>query len=391
MSVFGRRPWCTRWASAGRRIASARYAVRVLAALRMIDANANRAREALRTMEDVARFAWNDAGIVAQAKALRHGLQSALSTLEPHRLAAARDVASDIGTTLSGANEYSRGDLGAIAIAAGKRLSEALRVLEEASKTIDAAMAREIEALRYRSYELDARVVLRAALGRARQWKLCALITRALCVRPWEEVVVSAMDGGVDAIQVREKEMTPCELLAHVRMVRAFAEPRGVATIVNDSLEVALAANAEGVHLGTDDLPIREARRIAGASLLIGASTHSIEEARAAIEGGADYCGVGSMYASTLKPHLAPHSATHGEASIRAFVAEFPDIPHLAIGGIVPGRVTALARAGCRGLAVSTALCGAADPARIARELLAELASAAPATSPESSTPRVHQ
>ena len=340
------------------------------AAFRMIDANLNRAREALRTVEDVARFAWNDAAVAEEAKALRHALQSAVAAIPPERLALARDVAGDVGTAIAGANEYARGDASSVAVAAGKRLTEALRVIEEAAKTVDPAVARAVEALRYRASALDARATLRASLSRPRQWRLCVLVTRALCRLPWDEVVSRAIDGGADAIQVREKDMCIRELVAHARAVRAICAPRGVAVVVNDRLDVALAAGADGVHLGTDDLPVAEARRIAGASLLIGASTHSLDEARAVVDAGADHCGVGAMYASGLKPGLAPS----GEGYLRAFVAEFPQTPHLAIGGIAPGRVAALARAGCRGVAISSAVCGADDPAGVARAVCAELA-----------------
>ncbi|MFZ9880539.1 MAG: thiamine phosphate synthase [Phycisphaerales bacterium] len=345
----------------------------MLAAYRMIDANLNRAREAIRTVEDAARFAWNDRAIAEEAKALRHALQTAVAPLPADRLAAARDVEGDVGTALEGANEYARNSPASSAVAAAKRLTEALRVVEEAAKSVDAGVARAVEAVRYRAYALDARVALRAALGAPRQWRLCVLVTRALCRLPWDEVVARAIDGGADAIQVREKELCARELVAHARAVRAICAPRGVATIVNDRLDVALAADAEGVHLGTDDLPVASARRIAGASLLIGASTHSLAEARAAIDAGADHCGVSAMYVSGLKPGLAPS----GEAYLRAFTAEFPQVPHLAIGGIAPGRVAALARAGCRGVAVSSAICGAQDPAAAARAIVEELASGA--------------
>jgi len=335
----------------------------------MIDANLNRAREALRTLEDVARFGWNDAAIAREAKEVRHALQSAVAALPAERLAAARDVAGDVGVSLETPTEYARADLSSVAVAAGKRLTEALRAVEEAVKTVDARVARAVEAVRYRAYALDARAISRAALGDLRQWRLCVLVTRAICRLPWDEVVSRAIDGGADAIQVREKDMPARELVAHARAVRTICAPRGVAVIVNDRLDVALAAEADGVHLGADDLPVREARRIAGAALRIGASTHSLAEARAAIEAGADHCGVGAMYESGLKPGLAPS----GEAYLRAFVAEFPQVPHLAIGGIAPGRVTALAHAGCRGVAVSSAICGAEDPAAVARAIVAEL------------------
>ena len=206
--------------------------------------------------------------------------------------------------------------------------------------------------------------------ARGAQWRLCLLLTRGQCRLPWDAVLERAIAGGVDAVQVREKSLDDGELLAHARAVRAICAPRGVATIVNDRVDIALAAEADGVHLGTGDLPLRDARRIAGDALAIGASTHSLAEARAAIEAGADLCGVGAMYPSSLKPSLAPS----GEAYLRAFLQEFPLFPHLAIGGIAPGRVAALARAGCRGVAVSSAICGAEDPEAVARAIGAELA-----------------
>lgn len=340
------------------------------AALRMIDANLNRAREGLRTVEDVARFGWNDAGIVEEAKALRHALQAAVAAIPATDLAAARDVAGDVGTVLEGAGEYRREDVSAIARAAAGRLSEALRVIEEAAKSLadGGTVARAVEAIRYRSYALSAAVTMRAARARPRQFALCLLLTRSLCRRDVLDVARAAVEGGVDLVQVREKEMEVGELVAHVRAVRA-AIGSAATLVVNDRLDVALAAEADGVHLGTGDLPLAAARRIAGPRFLIGASTHTLDEARAAVAAGADLCGVGAMYGTALKPDLVPS----GEPYLRAFIEAFPSIPHLAIGGIAPGRVEPLARAGCRGIAVSSAICGADDPAAIARQLRAEL------------------
>jgi thiamine-phosphate pyrophosphorylase len=346
------------------------------AALRMIDANANRAREALRTLEDVARFAWNDRGIAEEAKALRHALQSAVALIPAADLAAARDVEGDVGTTVEGANEYTRADLSAVAQAAGGRFSEALRVIEEAAKSLgNGTLARAAESLRYRSYTLAAEVTLRVARARPRQFALCLLLTRALCRRDWRDVAREAVEGGVDLVQVREKEMDAAELVAHVRAVRDAIGSRAT-LVVNDRLDVALAADADGVHLGTTDLPIAAARRIAGSRFLIGASTHSLDEARAAVAAGADVCGVGAMYASALKPELTPS----GEAYLRAFLAEFPHVPHLAIGGISVGRIAALAHAGCRGIAVSSAICGADAPGEVARAMRVELCPSASST-----------
>jgi hypothetical protein len=148
------------------------------------------------------------------------------------------------------------------------------------------------------------------------------LLTRALCRHPWELVVARAIDGGADAIQVREKDMPGRALVEHARAVRALCAPRGVATIVNDRLDIALAAGADGVHLGTDDLPVREARRIAGASFLIGASTHSPDEARAAVKAALLAAGGSAGGAPPLPAFLRNKLA---QAIVAVAGHEYPD------------------------------------------------------------------
>jgi thiamine-phosphate pyrophosphorylase len=158
--------------------------------------------------------------------------------------------------------------------------------------------------------------------------------------------------------------------------------------VVNDRLDVALACGADGVHLGQDDLSVRDARRVIAASmekggarvalgargaLLVGASTHSLDEARAAVEAGADVCGVGAMFATGTKPSVAPSGLPY----LRAYLAAHGRVPHLAIGGITPANVRELAAAGCRGVAVSGTVCGADDPAAVVRALRSALEGAA--------------
>jgi thiamine-phosphate pyrophosphorylase len=137
--------------------------------------------------------------------------------------------------------------------------------------------------------------------------------------------------------------------------------------IVNDRVDVALAAGADGVHLGMGDLPIVEARRICGDELLIGASTHSLDEARSAAAAGTDYCGVGAMFVSSTKDR-----AVSGPGYLRDYLGAptLAEIPHLAIGGITIENIGVLAAAGCRGIAVSSAVCGAEDPEGVCRALL---------------------
>lgn len=336
---------------------------------RMLDANVNRAREALRVMEDAARFGLDDATLSAELKTLRHALGDALRSLPPGWLEAHRDTPGDVGTTIKTDAEMSRkGGLADVVIAAGKRLAEALRVIEEACKTVDSAIAHRIESLRYRAYDVDQRLTLRLCSGRAKQWRLCLLLSVALCKRPWREVLAAAIEGGVDCVQVREKQLDGGDLAAHVREVITEVRPSGGAVIVNDRADVALAAGADGVHLGQTDLRVRDVRRLAGRNLIVGVSTHNLIEAQRAVDDGADYCGVGAMFPSSTKPREAS-----GIAYLISFIERFPNTPHLAIGGITSENVGEIVAAGARGVAVSSAICSADDPRAVARSLITSI------------------
>jgi thiamine-phosphate pyrophosphorylase len=344
------------------------------ATLRILDANLNRAREALRVMEDAARFALNDAPSCEELKALRHELRACIDDLPPAAgvLEANRDVTGDVGTRITSPAEMSRGNLLDVVIAAGKRLTESLRVIEEIAKTLDPRVAQRIESLRYRSYAVDQQLQLRFGSGRAPQWRLCVLLTQSLCRRPWREVLGEAVavsgggggGAGADCIQVREKDMPGGDLVQHVREVMGLVKPHA-SVIVNDRVDVALAAGADGVHLGQHDLSVHEVRRIAGRELIVGVSTHDLDEARAAIDSGADYCGVGAMFPTSIKPDRGPA----GPRYLREFVAHFPTTPHLAIGGITTENIQQLLDAGARGVAVSTAVCAADEPGAACRAM----------------------
>jgi thiamine-phosphate pyrophosphorylase len=339
---------------------------------RIVDANANRAREALRVMEDVARFGLDDAALVGALKSLRHGLRTALDqpALDKGLLVAARDAAEDVGQDIKTDAELSRTGLRDIASAAAARLGEALRSIEESAKALG-ANAVPIEQLRYEAYRVEQRLLQSLPTGACPQWRLCVLVTESLCARPWAEVARFAIEGGADCIQLREKALSDRETIARIHALREIAAGRA-AVILNDRVDLALACGATGVHLGQTDLGASEARDIAGHRLLIGVSTSNLAEAHAAVLAGADYCGVGPMFATTTKhkPVLS------GPEYLSAYLANpvLAQRPHLAIGGISSQNVDQLRRAGCRGIAVSSAVCGADDPAEACRRLLAGLA-----------------
>jgi thiamine-phosphate pyrophosphorylase len=352
----------------------------------MIDANANRAGEGMRVLEDAARLGLGHAGLAARCKTLRHGLRAALAGIGPVELLGGRDTPGDVGTRLTGEGEAARADLRGICIAAAKRMAEALRVLEEMLKLIsdggNASAA--IKALRYEGYELEKQIVL--ALSRPRrQWKLCVLITELLCTHhSWDAVARAALRGGADCLQLREKEMSGKQLLARARALVKIAadtagpEGRHADVIINDRADVAAASCAAGVHLGQADLPVEAARRVMGPSMIVGVSTSNLEESQKAFDDGADYVGLGPMFPSGTKPK----DRIAGVEYVRGFVkwdrARLAEnggepFPHLAISGIDASRAALLASEGCAGVAVSSVVCSAAEPERVCSEIRAAL------------------
>jgi thiamine-phosphate pyrophosphorylase len=335
---------------------------------RILDANANRAREALRVLEDAGRFLLDDAHATQDLKSLRHELVATLDLLPEGLLLASRAIEDDQGRSISTPTENVRSDACAVAEAAAARLSEALRSLEEWSKTIDPSLATRIESIRYRAYETSGALLV----GLARpspHWRLAVLVTRDDCCLSWREVIEGAIEGGADCIQVREKDMPDADLLQIVEEAISLARPHNVAVIVNDRVDIALITGADGVHLGSGDLPLEAVRSLSAGRLLIGCSVHDLDEAGAAIEGGCDYCGVGTMFATSTKPELV----AVGPGFLATFIERHPDVPHLAIGGIDADHAVELARLGCRGVAVSTAICGADDPATATRAIIRAL------------------
>ncbi len=368
----------------------------------MIDANFNRAREALRVMEDAARFALGDEALTRELKGVRHALRDALGALpiDGAALLANRDTPGDVGTRVSTRAEGERAGLRDVALAAGKRAGEALRVIEECAKALTGAATAEstsesgtalaelaahsrFEALRYRLYDAEKRLGLALAGGRAAQWRVCVILTEALCARPWTDVAREAIDAGADCVQLREKSLSDRELLARASALVSVARDAALAggagrarasVIVNDRPDIALLSGADGVHLGQGDLPVGAVRRIAGERLLIGVSASDMEQARAALRDGADYCGVGAMFATATKRK----DSIAGPGLMRAYAEHAPALPpHLAIGGVTAQNAGEVAAAGARGVAVCSAVCAAANPGEAVRELVRAMERAA--------------
>ena len=220
--------------------------------------------------------------------------------------------------------------------------------------------------MRYRSYTLERAAFLgSAARERLANVRLCLLLTGLQCVRSLEETIKEATAGGVGMIQLREKDLTDRELLERARQVRQWAFDAGALFIVNDRPDIARLVDADGVHLGQDDMPVKEARRIFGPDALIGVSTHTIEQVRQAVLDGASYLGVGPTFPSRTKKF----SEFPGLDFVRAAAAE-TKLPAFIIGGVNLETIGAAAAAGARRAAVSQALCQADDPRATAEALV---------------------
>lgn len=302
---------------------------------RIMDAEFNRAREALRGVEDYARFALEDRWLATAAKGLRHELTSAVLGHFGSHLPLSRDMVSDPGRGLEREEEYERADAAHVAGVACGRLTEALRSLEEYGKTTSIEFARKMERLRYSAYDLQSRL---ERTGFARKalagWRLYVLVTESLCRRDWLATAEEVLRAGVEAVQLREKMLPDGELLRRARALREKCESAKGMLFVNDRPDMALLSGAAGVHVGQGDLPIREVRRVMNRRGCVGVSTHTLEQARAAAGEGPDYLAVGPMYESETKPR----DFVAGPGTLEAVARECA-LPLVAIGGITLERV----------------------------------------------------
>ena len=332
---------------------------------RILDANFNRAREALRVVEDCGRFALNDPAITAMAKNLRSDLQEMLTAMPVDEMITSRDTPGDIGTEITSPSEPVRSGLPAVAIAACKRLGEALRTIEEYSKIIDPTQTLQIERMRYNGYTLEQRLTGRLMVAdRISRAKLHVLISSHLCGESLCDRARGALAGGADVVQLREKEVSDDVFLAFAAELRELTDEMGKLFIVNDRPDIAAIVGADGVHLGQHDLPVGEARRLLRPGAVVGRSTHSLAQAKAAVNEGADYVSIGPVFQTDTKDA----GATIDPDCLRDVCREIP-VPVVAIGGINAGNLGQLVEAGVRHIAVCSAVCPKDKPRQAARAL----------------------
>lgn len=381
--------------------------------VRILDATLNRASEGLRVVEDYVRFVLDDRHLTEQFKQFRHDLAAAGAVLPLGERYAARDTLADVGTTVTTVAEGARSDAWIVCVASLERLKQSLRSLEEYSKVESATAATQFEALRYRLYTLEAAVGrICDSLDRLADVRLYVLVDGRASAQEFEKLVRELLAASVDAIQLRDKQLSDRELIARAELLRNLvhttypapsplwgglgrgakagarrdhpslalpntgreqevSERKRPLLIINDRPDIAAVVGADGVHLGQDDMTVKDARQIVGPRMLIGVSTHSIEQARGVVLAGANYLGVGPTFPS----HTKQFDAFPGLELVSAVAREIK-LPAFAIGGITLENVTQVVAAGLDRIAVATAITGSPQPVAAAVALRHALQSA---------------
>ncbi len=337
------------------------------AAYRIIDANFNRAREAIRVMEEYCRFALNSSHLTERARQLRHGLSAVVGRLDAGWLIASRDTIGDIGVDTTVDARLKRDNLNDCLTAACKRLPEALRALAETIQTINPPLAGRIESLRYTAYTLEKDIVLFSSPAeRFKSVRLYVIISSSL---PADVLTLAhrCIAGGADCLQLRAKNIEDDRLFALAAELVEACKAGGVLSIINDRVDIAVAARADGVHLGQNDMPVAQARKLQLSPLIIGKSTHSPEQLQAACDECPTYVGLGPVFPTATKPAAEPVGLDYVKQGIQMLADT--GIAHVAIGGIAPDNIDDVLNAGAQAVAVCSAVTEVADPAAACRAL----------------------
>ena len=182
------------------------------------------------------------------------------------------------------------------------------------------------------------------------------------------EQVKEALENGVTCVQLREKELNESDFLKEAKQISTLCKEYKVPFIVNDNVNIAIACKADGIHIGQEDMELTNVRKLVGEDMIIGVSAHTVEEAIKAQEGGADYIGIGAVFATSTKTDVDVLSFDTLKS-----ICEAVDIPTVAIGGIQKDNICKLKKSGIDGVAVVSAIFAAKDIATATKELLLEV------------------
>ena len=326
---------------------------------RILDGNLDRAREGLRVIEDWCRFGLDNAELTSECKDLRQ----AIAQWHAPAFRVARNTGADVGTDLTHTHELEKANLDSVLVANFSRVQEALRVLEEYSKLHDARMSQACKQFRYRVYALQTAMIIETRpLDRLLQARLYLVTSPSETLL---ETVEQALQGGLKLVQYRDKDAPDCDRLQRAIQLREVCHRYGALFIVNDRVDLAYAAQADGVHLGQQDVPMTVARDILGPDKIVGRSTTNPQEMARAIAEKADYIGVGPIFETPTKQG----KAAVGFDYIR-YALEHAPMPWYAIGGINLDNLPQVLQAGAERVALVRAIMAAPDPKATTQALL---------------------
>lgn len=328
---------------------------------RILDANLDRAREGLRIIEEWCRFGLNSTQLAGECKQLRQELAS----WHDPQLRQSRDTLGDAGTELTHPQEESRSSLEQLLQVNFCRVQEALRVLEEYGKLYRVEMGSAFKQVRYRVYALESSLL---AYQRHQVLRRSQLY---LVTSPSDHlfgIVEAALQGGLTLVQYRDKTADDGLRISRAQKLRELCHRYGALFIVNDRVDLAIASGADGVHLGQQDIPMALARQLLGPGRIVGRSTTNAEEMQRAVQEGADYIGVGPVYATPTKADKAPAGLEY----VR-HVAQNAKLPWFAIGGIDINNLEEVLKAGAERVAVVRAIMEAEQPTLITQYFVSQL------------------
>ncbi len=330
---------------------------------RILDANLDRAREGLRIIEEWCRFGLDDGQLTALCKQLRQELARWHTPV----LKAARDTSADVGTQLTHAAEATRTDVEQVLVVNLCRVQEALRVLEEYGKVYHPDLGATCKQMRYQVYALESKLMTyqrRQLLLRSRLYLVTSPVENLL------ETVEAALQGGLTLVQYRDKHADDEVRLRYADKLCQLCRHYGALFIVNDRVDLAIAVDADGVHLGQQDIPISLARQLLGSQKLIGRSTHKPDDLQRAIAEGADYIGVGPVYETPTKEGRPAAGLDY----VR-YAADHATVPWFAIGGIDLNNVPEVLKAGASRVAIVRAIMQSPAPTQVTQSFLSRLTS----------------
>ncbi len=335
---------------------------------RLIDANANRAREGLRVVEELTRFTIEDESLTLRLRELRHSIDELLSQLpiSSQALLEARDSEGDLGASMGEEERVRASDVAKRNL---RRTEEALRVLEEYGSSLDPKVASQFKKARFEVYTIEKKIVpIMEAKRRFIKGLYVILDGRLTSPRRYQEVAKDILRGGAKVIQLRDKEMKTRKLLKEALKLKSLISKNGGIFIINDKVDLALACGADGVHLGKDDLPLREARKLMG-ERIVGISTHSLEEALTSERNGADYISIGPIFPTKTKEDAGKPVGVELIKRVRQRIK----IPLVAVGGINEKNISQVIKAGADSVAVASTVLEAENITSATKKLVKKL------------------